>query len=205
MPVILKSQRAVYLAPLTSFYNKAGGEFPEVAFIHGEAMPEPYKHLLVHHSDMTPRLQDFHRTPLALEVMALEIEEPVLTREVILRRGGDQRPVEFGAIQIHLNLLPPNVAQPVREAKRPLGGILGEEKFEHLSAPRGYFRTRADALMGKLLGATFGETLYGRCNVLALMNGKVFAEIVEILPPTEGTDGPSQSYLFSNHDPSQPV
>ena len=178
MPAILKSQRA---------------------------MPEPYKHLLVHHSDMTPRLQSFHGTPLTLDVKALDIEEPVLTREVILRRGDDQRPVEFGAIQIHLDLLPPNIAQPVREAKRPLGGILGEEKFQHLSAPRGYFRTKADAMMGELLGATVGETLYGRCNVLALPKGKVFAEIVEILPPTNGSKDAAQAYLFPNHDPSKPI
>ena len=205
MPVIRKSQRAVYLAPLTSFYNKAGLAFPKVTFLHGEAMPEPYKHLLVHHSDMTPRLQEFHGTTLDLEVLALEIEEPVLTREVILRRADDHGPVEFGAIQIHLDLLPPRIARPVREAKRPLGGILANEKFQHLSAPRGYFSTRADAIMSELLGATIGETLYGRCNVLALPKGKVFAEIVEILPATKDTGEPSQSYIFSDHDSSQPI
>ena len=120
---------------------------------------------------------------LLLEVLALEIEEPELTREVLLRRVGDLAPVEFGAIKIYLDKLPDDIAQPVRAAIRPLGGILEETKFDHLSAPRGYFRVEADELMVEMLGAEIGQVLYGRCNVLALNDGAVFAEIVEILPP----------------------
>lgn len=185
MPVTLSPQRALYLAPLTRFYDKAGQSFPEVTFLHGEAMPEPYQYLLVHHSDMTPRLAGFHKTGVALRVLALEVEEPVLTREVILQRDDNGRPIEFGAIRIFLDKLPPSIAGPVREAKLPLGRILQESAFEHLSAPRGYFRAQADGLMAELLDAPLETALYGRCNVLALPRGEVFAEIVEILPPTE--------------------
>lgn len=185
MPAIHSTKRGVFLAPLTSFYNKAGKTFPEVTFLHGEAMPDPYKELLVHHADMTPTLQAYHGTPLALEVLALDLREPHLTREVILRRQDNLAPVEFGAIDIHLDRLPDHVANPVREAKLPLGGILAEQGFEHRSAPRGYFRAKADALMADLMGANEGQTLFGRCNVLALPGGDVFAEIVEILPPLD--------------------
>ena len=183
MPVTPKALRAVSLAPLTSFYNRAGRVFPEVSFIHGEAMPQPYRRLLVHHSDMTPQLRAFHECEIALEVLALDIEEPELTREVLLRRVGDLAPVEFGAIKIYLDQLPDEIAKLVRAAIQPLGGILEAAKFDHLSAPRGYFRVEADELMGELLGAEVGQALYGRCNVLALNDGAVFAEIVEILPP----------------------
>ena len=183
MPATPKAERAVSLAPLTSFYNRAGQAFPEVSFIHGEAMPEPYRHLLVHHSDMTPRLKAFHGSEITLEVLALETNEPTLTREVVLRREDSLNPVEFGAIQIYLDKLPEKVAKPVRAAIQPLGGILEDAGFEHLSAPRGYFETKADKLMVELLGAELGQSLYGRCNVLALKDGTVFAEIVEILPP----------------------
>ena len=183
MPVTPNAQREVSLAPLTGFYDRAGRPFPQVRFVHGEAMPEPYRHLLVHHSDMTPRLQAFHQSVITLEVLALSLNEPELTREVLLHRASDGAPVEFGAIKIFLNKLPQRVADPVRAAQHPLGGILAAEAFTHRSAPRGYFKTRADALMVELLGARLGETLFGRCNILALNDGEVFAEIVEILPP----------------------
>lgn len=124
MPATLSSKRSVYLAPLTSFYDKAGKAFPEVGFIHGEAMPEPYQYLLVHHSDMTLRLAQFHKSPVSLDVLALDLREPVLSREVILRREDSGKAVEFGAIRIHLDRLPDRVADPVREARRPLGEFL---------------------------------------------------------------------------------
>ena len=187
MPAILSAQRDIYLAPVAGFYEKAGLAFPNVSFVHGETMPEPSRQLLVHHSDMTPRLQRYHQAPLRLDVLAVEWEPPVLSREVILRRANDDAPVEFGAIQLHLHLLPARIADPVREGEKPLGAILGEQRFEHLSAPRAYFRTEADELMAQLLGAKPGESLYGRCNVLALPEGEVFAEIVEILPPSSGS------------------
>lgn len=183
MPATPNAEHAVSLAPLTSFYNRAGQAFPKVSFIHGEAMPEPYRHLLVHHSDMTPRLKAFHGSEITLEVLALETQEPSLTREVLLRRQDNLKPVEFGAIQIYLDKLPERIAKPVRAAIEPLGGILEKERFRHLSAPRGYFQAEADNLMVELLDAELGQTLYGRCNVLALKDGTVFAEIVEILPP----------------------
>ena len=106
MPVTPKGLREVSLAPLTSFYNRAGRLFPEVSFIHGEAMPQPYRHLLVHHLDMTPQLQAFHECEITLEVLALDIEDAELTREVLLRGAGDSAPVEFGAIKIYLDKLP---------------------------------------------------------------------------------------------------
>ncbi len=182
------SQRDTFLAPLTRFYDRTGAQFPEVTFLHGEVMPEPYRHLLVHHSDMTPRLRDFHRADLTLERLDQVLEEPILSREVVLRRIDNNAPVEFGAIRIYLDQLPTHIATPVREGERPLGGILEQAKFPHRSAPRGYFSTHADALMADTLGADQGIKLFGRCNVLALTSGKIFAEIVEILPPTEAPE-----------------
>ena len=184
MPATLSAvQRNSFLAPLTQFYTKSGHEPPEVAFMHGEIMPEPYRHLLVHHSDMTPRLRAFHESEMVLEVLQCDLQEPTLIREVLLRRQDDDEPVEFGAIKIHLDRLPPQVARLVRDGKRPLGGILETERLLHQSAPRGYFRTQADAMTSAMFRTTLGTSLYGRCNVLALENGDVFAEIVEILPP----------------------
>ena len=179
------SQRANYLAPLKRFYDKAGGSLPEVNFLHGTEMPEPYRHLLVHHSDMTPRLRAFHESELILDVLEHDLSEPVLIREVLLRRKDDRQIVEFGAIRIELNKLPDSIAQPVRLGQRPLGGILESERFEHLSAPRGYFSVEADQLIADTLSTYVGKELYGRCNVLAVPDGDVFAEIVEILPLSE--------------------
>jgi|MDTC01.3.fsa_nt_gb chorismate-pyruvate lyase len=186
MPATLSAvQLNSYLAPLTRLYAKSGHAAPEVVFLDGEMLPEPYRHLLVHHSDMTPRLRSFHDSEMILEVQLCVLDEPELSREVLLRRRDDNQAVEFGAIKIHLDRLPAAVAQLVREGQRPLGGILEAEQLRHQSAPRAYFQTKADTVTSVMFRTTLGQPLFGRCNVLARENGAVFAEIVEILPPAD--------------------
>lgn len=175
---------AIHLQPLLRFYVQSGEGMPRILFIEGESMPEPYRHLLVHRSDMTPRLSDFYQSEIGLEVLRKDKDSTrdELTREVILRRS-DGVPVEFGAIRILIHRLPEPVAEEVRAGERPLGGILQSHRLPHTSAPQAYFQVAADSLMAQMLACDEGTTLYGRCNVLSLPDDVPFAEIVEILPP----------------------
>lgn len=167
--------------PLAFFYGRLELELPRVEFIEGDAMPEPQRYLLVHQSDMTPRLRGHHGEPPVLSVVSVERTDDYVIREVILKCGG--RPVEYGAIGIQLDGFPPHVKEAIRNGTAPLGGILEEEGIPHSSAPTGYFMLEADAHMARLLGTAPGTRLYGRCNVLSHADGTAFADIVEVLPP----------------------
>ena len=48
--------------PLDDFYAQAGLPLPRITAIPGEAMPEPYRTLLVHQNDMTSTLEKFHKS-----------------------------------------------------------------------------------------------------------------------------------------------
>lgn len=169
------------LMPLVFFYGRLELELPPLSFIAGATMPEPHRHLLVHQSDMTPRLREHHGSPPVLTVVSVERTEDYVIREVVL--GCEGRPVEYGAIGIHLEGFPPHVKTMIREGVAPLGAILESEGIPHSSAPTGYFQLEADAHMAGLLGTVPGATLYGRCNVLSHADGTSFADIVEVLPP----------------------
>lgn len=169
------------LMPLAFFYGRLELEMPSVEFIEGGTMPEPQRHLLVHQSDMTPRLRDHHGTAPALTVISVETTDEYVIREVVL--GCAERPVEYGAIGIHLEGFPPHVRTMIREGTAPLGAILETEGIPHTSAPTGYFALEADDRMARLLGTVPGTQLYGRCNVLSHADGTSFADIVEVLPP----------------------
>lgn len=171
-----------WLAPLQRFYEKTGQSLPPVRFLAAEELPEPERGLLVHSSDMTSRLRAYHGSEISLDVLDVEWQEQAMIREVILRRERDLAPVEFGAIKIHLDRLPKEVAEQVREGKRPLGGILEAARLPFTSGPRAFFEIEADALMAYFLGGKARALLRGRCNVLANQNREDFAEIVEILP-----------------------
>ena len=186
MPATLddpKGSRALdLLMPLLYFYSQDEAPLPHITFIEGGAMPEPQRHLLVHASDMTPRLREFHASPITLDVKQAQLAPEYVMREVVLHRASDGAPVEYGAIGIQLEHLPPHLRELVRAGQQPLGGILESESVPHCSAPRAYFCVKAVEHIGQLLGAPPDSLLYGRCNALTYPDGTVFADIVEILP-----------------------
>ena len=169
------------LAPLVFFYG-LGSEQPKVEFMEGPALPEQPRWLLVHASDMTPRLREFHRSEIDLDVHAKGRIGDYYVRASVLKRRTDGRSVEFGAIGIHLPVLDAPAQKLVLEGKVPFGAILERLAVPHSSHPRGYFRIVIDHRLAELLHATEGDELYGRCNELRHADGRTLADVVEVLP-----------------------
>jgi len=168
-------------APLEKFYQRAGKALPEIELLSGEAMPEPYKSLLVHERDMTSTLERFHQS--RCHVRALQyVEDDAYSRLVILELDGSRKPIEFGAITIHLSAFAPHARELILARERPLGTILHEEHVGFVSCPQAFFRVTADDLICEALQEDLNTRLLGRCNRLSSPNGQLIAEIVEILP-----------------------
>ena len=169
------------LAPLIFFYG-IGSTRPRATFVGPDMLAEQERSLLVHGKDMTPRLREFHDCEIDLDVAARARIGNYLVRASVLHRRSDGKPVEFGAIGIHLDLLPEEAQNNVLEGRVPFGAILEKHKVPHSSHPRGYFRISVDQRLAELLGATSGQMLFGRCNELRHGSGRVLADVVEVLP-----------------------
>ena len=169
--------------PLLDFYNRAGEPAPELIAIDGEEIPEPYQELLVHDDDMTPTLEKFHSERIHLRLIGKEQSKNSYVREVVLEAGSVNKPVEFGAIAIHLEHFPEHSQQLILGESVPLGTILGSHNIKHQSHPQAYFKVQSDPLITKAFGLPKPTGLYGRCNVHKDLEGNHLAEIVEILPP----------------------
>lgn len=169
--------------PLNEFYARAGRALPEFRLIPGQAMPEPYRSLLVHERDMTPTLEAHHACDIHIEVLGRERRGDAYFREVILRLDVDDRPVEFGANRIALDLLPGVVRRLVLQEQLPLGHILKAHDVVHTGKPSAYFMVESDALMNRAFGLSGRVRLYGRRNTLRDPMGRAISEVVEILPP----------------------
>jgi chorismate-pyruvate lyase len=170
--------------PLDEFYRLAGREaLPSVIQVAGEEVPEPFRRLLVHESDMTPTLEAYHGERIGLRVLTKRIENGALFRQVLLVRESDGRPVEYGAIAIHLDRFPPRAVAQILEGRVPLGTILHSLEISHRSRPRAFIRITVDEVLGDALGLSPPRSLYGRRNVLRDPAGIELADIVEILPP----------------------
>lgn len=168
--------------PLAFFYAHRPEDMPEATLLAGDAMPEPYRHLLVHESDMTSRLRNFHQADISLEVIEREVGEQFVMRLVVLHRSDTSEPVEMGAIGIQLDGFDDELRGAILAGEVPLGGLLEKFQVDHQSSPKAYFSVIADPFLADHLKVKVGERLYGRCNSLTHADGIVFADIVEILP-----------------------
>lgn len=150
---------------------------------------EPYRSLLCHTDNMTPVLSKHHQQTMELEVLEQEVStcdgQDVVSRSIILRRASDQEAVEFGAIRIYLNTIPCRAHAQIIAGTAPLGTILIKHKVEQKACPEFFFRIIAgDVLSNYFHIRTEGEKLFGRSNKLILEDGRVLAEVVEILSPS---------------------
>ena len=181
---------------LELFYSRAGLRVPLLRQMAGEQMPQPYRSLLVHSCDMTPTLEAFFHQPIGLGLLSSELQDQSYVREVILKRSDNSKPVEYGAIRISLNHLPPNAARRVLEAQRPFGGILQSEGIPHMSWPQAFFMTESDSHMSGVLALDKSSSLFGRRNVLVDGSRRLLAEVIEILAPVpqSRTDTNSDGY-----------
>lgn len=170
--------------PLDEFYARSGTTLPPLDQVEGQAVPEPYRTLLVHDHDMTSTLETFHGAGVHLRLLSREQKGNDYFREVLLVLDGSERPVEFGAIQIHLDRFPENARRDILEERYPLGHVLKDHAIPYASRPKAFLRIASDKIINSVLNLQGAHVLYGRRNTLSNPAGEPLAHIVEILPPT---------------------
>lgn len=169
--------------PLRVFYVWKEIQAPEFIPVTVASIESPYRSLLVHDRDMTPTLQEYHKDSIHLSVLNFDIEDDILTRFVILKTDGDERPIEFGAIQIDVGLMDTVPRNLVMEGHIPFGGILYMYDIPHTSRPSCFFEVESDEVMEEAFQMDRSRKLYGRCNTISFPSGDPLAYVVEILPP----------------------
>lgn len=177
---------ATLIYPLDEFYQRAGLPLPPMIPVDGHEVPEPYRGLLVHSRDMTPTLESAYGRNIHLRVLDRTLAGNMLSREVVLVPDGGSAPVAFGVIRINLEHFSEPARALVLEGQEPLGAILRGHAIAHSSHPDPYFQVTADPLMRKALHLAEACILYGRRNVILDDAGRTLAQVVEILPPSNG-------------------
>lgn len=171
------------LWPLNLFCAHYAREVPEITPLFEQHMPEPYKQLLVHKRNMTPTLENYHHGTIYIEPINVFSDEEETTREVILRREGDGKPLEYGASRIFRRTLSPEALFLIDDGRLPLGTILRVCDCEHTVQPSAFFKIRATPFFTGAFDAGDVPYFYGRRNALVALDGPTIAEVCEILPP----------------------
>lgn len=171
------------LYPLSHFSRNGGHALPSYEVIEGAEVPEPYRRLLVHHGDMTSRLEAQFGGKIVIEVLHREHTDEAYRREVVLHIERTELAVEYGAIEIDLAAFEGEMRQLILEQHLPLGGLLNRFGIHYRSEPKGFIRLGADAVMQRVFGMPGACEFYGRCNVLLGGNDRTLARIVEVVRP----------------------
>jgi chorismate-pyruvate lyase len=172
-----------WAALLSRFYTRLDLPLPALEALRRDAVPEPYRRLLVHSSDMTPTLEGFYRRPMRLTVLSRECQPEDYLREVLLHPAEQPTPVEYGVIRIRLQHLPAAARKRVFEETCPLGNILQTENIAHVSWPQTFFRVKADSHLSSVLRLGEAASLYGRRNILLDGSRRLLADVMEVLAP----------------------
>jgi chorismate-pyruvate lyase len=182
---MIAASESELLHPLTLFWQSGGHALPSYEVLEGPLVPEPYRRLLVHHGDMTSRLEKFWGGEIVLEVLHREHTPEVYRREVVLHIEATGLPVEYGAIEIDLSAFDGELRRLILEQHLPLGGLLNRFAIRYRSEPKGFLKLGADAVMQRVFRLQDAAEFYGRSNVLLGEGDLVLARIVEVVRPAE--------------------
>ena len=169
------------LHPLALAYTRAGLEPPTATPIAPDAIPQPYRSLLVHQRDMTLTLEAHFGGRVVLRPLTTFTSGPWYYRRVLLAQEYSGRPVEMGAIRIRLAALPRKVQAEIRRNRIPLGRILRDGGVDFTSMPREFFAVVPTPEMMGVFWMREPRTLYGR-RTEVLLDGRAIGDIVEVLP-----------------------
>lgn len=171
----------VVARPLLAFCEEEAAKALELLL--PDQLPEPYRNLLVHDSDMTGTLERYCGQAMMLHTIERIITPDRVVRHVELRGADDNRAAEFGAIEIHLDQFEAGPREEILAGELPLGTILKKAEMGFISRPTAYFRIQPGAALRHSFGVPEDGWLYGRCNQLLTPSGDAIADVVEILPP----------------------
>ncbi|MDB4408546.1 hypothetical protein N9165_00575 [Akkermansiaceae bacterium] len=140
----------------------------------------PYQQLLCHDRDMTSTLGDFHEGEVSLKVLKEYLVADLYMREVVL--SVDEKPVEYGLIEIHLQEFPDDLRERIVSKGEPLGNILNTSGLSYRSEPSSFFAIKDSDFTPDFFPVTGGGSLFGRYNTLLNPEDRILANILEILP-----------------------
>ena len=169
------------LFPLDLAYTQAGVAQPVVKPIPPDAIPHPYRSLLVHEHDMTLTLERHHGGAVMLRTLSTTTRGQWYLRRVLLVQEYSGRPVEMGAIRLRLDAFPDRIRRQILKNELPLGRVLRNGGIDFTSQPRAFFAVTPNSEMMGVFWMREARTLYGRQTEL-FEGGRKIGDIVEILP-----------------------
>jgi chorismate-pyruvate lyase len=169
------------LYPLDFVYARAGVSPPSAKRVAPTDIPEPYRSLLVHESDMTITLERHFGGRVTLRPLSTFSVGGSYYRRVLLAQEYSGRPVEMGAIRMKLDVFSPRIRALIHANEVPLGRILRDGGVDFKSVAKVFLEITPNPEMMGVFWMREARTLYGR-QTEVIHHGAKIGDIVEVLP-----------------------
>jgi hypothetical protein len=175
---------------LTSLFPEEDELFAHVEHIPANLTPEPYKQLLVHDRHMTLTMEEFHRSPVVVNVLDRKLEGNIYSRKILLKRSDDGAMVQFALVRFDLSVVLPAVRDEILSEQAPLGRILVNYNVFRVVDLGAILQITAGPAFARLCGCSIGQLTYGRLATI-FCNGRPAVDLFEAAAPTETASGRS--------------
>jgi hypothetical protein len=155
---------------------------PEHELLPPEALPEPYRGLLVHTHHMTVTVEAFYGSRVDVRVLDRRHDGDTYARKILLTLQSDGRVVQSGLVRIRLNFCSAAVRAAILEEQTPLGRILIEHDVLRRIEPTAYFRVRPGPYLRGWFGRPDPFDTYGRLGIIHC-DEQPAIELLEVLAP----------------------
>jgi chorismate-pyruvate lyase len=179
--VVAHRKNAELMALVDLFYPVVEelGTFEEVS---PTEMPADFQRLLAHTHHMTVTVEQFHRTPVNVQVLEKRHDGQFYSRRILLSRQTDGRVVQFGIVRLDFEQLSPEVRRRIESQSAPLGRILIEHNVLREIELVALWRVSPGPDLCQLFGLSQPEITYGRTAIIHC-NGSPAVELLEIVTP----------------------
>lgn len=161
---------------------RSDAPIPDHELIAPEAMPEPYRRLLVHPHHMTVTVEQHYGSRVHVIVLERLQRDEMYCRKILLRTHSEGRTVLFGIVRIRLSYCGDRVREAIVEEKTPLGRILIEHDVLRRIEPTDYFRLTTGPMLTQWFDLTEPQSAYGRLGII-YCDEQPAIELLEILAP----------------------
>jgi chorismate-pyruvate lyase len=160
------------LQSLVGLFFEDCAELGQFSEIRPETLEMPWSGLLAHTHHMTVTVENFHGTPVDVEVIDKRVTRTHYARQILLRRKSDGQVVQFGIVRLGRSTLPDDVMELIESESVPLGRVLIDKQVMRIKP-------------GPALRLAFSDPdlqeCYGR-TALIYANGIPAVELLEIVP-----------------------
>ena len=155
---------------------------PELVAVTPQAMPQPYRQLLVHTHHMTVTVEGHYGQSVDVKVIESVQGEFDYARKILLNLRETGEVVQFGIIDVDLEALSEHVRREIVAGRTPLGRVLIQNDVLRSIHPVEFFRVTPDAKLCDWFGSSEPQVTYGRLGVI-FTGDRPAIRVLEILAP----------------------